>query len=86
MEIANIGHLSLTAMITAHASIVTRICRSALTARSVLGVSVLIKRWRLMPTNPLLIICLFTGGAFLLTIVVWAVLELAEWLWYRGKR
>ena len=39
-----------------------------------------------MPTNPLLIICLFVGGAFLLTVVVWAVLELAEWLWYRRKK
>jgi hypothetical protein len=38
-----------------------------------------------MPTNPLLIM-LFMDAAFILTLVVWAVLELVEWLWYRRKR
>lgn len=39
-----------------------------------------------MPSNPFLIVCLFAGGAAILTVVVWAILEFAEWLWYRRKR
>jgi ABC-type Na+ efflux pump permease subunit len=39
-----------------------------------------------MPTNPLIIISLFTGYALTITAVVWAVIEIIGWLYDRWRK
>lgn len=39
-----------------------------------------------MPTNPLIIISLFTGYVLIITLGVWAVIEIIGWLYDRWRK